>query len=202
MEQPQTRPGGRTARVREAVLAATRDALAARGLDGIDLGAVAAAADVGKTTVYRRWGSATALVADLLDQMADRAGDRVDRGSLLADLEENAGRVQRTLADPQEGRLYAALVAAATCDERAAAALERFYERRVAVWAGCVEDAVARGEVPAGTDAAAVVRAVSAPLYYQRLTRGRPPAPADARRAAAAAVAAAAAGVFVRDGDG
>jgi AcrR family transcriptional regulator len=196
MADAQSRPGGRTARVREAVLRATRDALASGGLHGLDLTAVAHDAGVGKTTVYRRWGTPTALVADLLVEMADRAGDRVDTGSLLGDLEVNAGRVQRTLADPEEGGLYAAIVAAATCDARTAAALEAFYDRRVAVWAPCVEDAVSRGEVPAGTDAAAVVRAVSAPLYYHRLTRTTPPGEEDARRAAAAAVVAAVAGAF------
>lgn len=72
-----------------------------------------------------------------------------------------------------------------------------FYDRRIAVWAPCVEDAVARGEVPAGTDPTAVIRAVSAPLYYARLTRTAPPTAADARRAAHAAVAAARAGAFV-----
>ena len=182
--------------MRDAVLAATRTILADGGLHALDLTAVAAAAGVGKTTVYRRWGSPTGLVADLLVAMADAAHDRVDRGSLLADLDENAGRVQRTLADPAEGALYAALVAAATCDPDAAGALEAFYDRRIAVWAPCVEDAVARGEVPAGTDPAAVIRAVSAPLYYARLTRTTPPTPADARCAARAAVAAAQAGAF------
>lgn len=48
-----------------------------------------------------------------------------------------------------------------------------------------------------GTDAATVVRAVSAPLYYSLLTGGVAPGEDDAERAAAAAFAAAAAGVYV-----
>lgn len=75
------------------------------------------------------------------------------------------------------------------------APLRGFFERRIAVWQPCVADAVARGELSPGTDTAAVVRAVSAPLYYQLLTHGEPPTVDDARRAARAAAAAARAAV-------
>ncbi|NEE58932.1 TetR family transcriptional regulator, partial [Streptomyces sp. SID8455] len=43
------RPGGRTARVREAVLRAAGDALAEQGFGGLDLADVARRAEVGKT---------------------------------------------------------------------------------------------------------------------------------------------------------
>ncbi|GDY75225.1 hypothetical protein SAV31267_047100 [Streptomyces avermitilis] len=52
-------------------------------------------------------------------------------------------------------------------------------------------------ELPVGTDAATVVRAVSAPLYYALLTTGTAPEPADADRAADAALAAARAEAYV-----
>ena len=60
-----------------------------------------------------------------------------------------------------------------------------------------MEQGVARGEFPAGTDSEAVVRAVSAPLYYQLLTTGEIPDAPAAERAARAAYAAAVAGVYV-----
>lgn len=190
------RPGGRTARVRAAVLRAAGDALADQGFAHLDLAAVARSADVGKTTVYRRWGSATGLVADLLADMAERSSPRSDTGSLLADLEANASLVQRTLADPRQGRLFKAVVAAATCDTTAAEALRRFYEIRIDEWAPCVELAVERGEIPADTDPQEVIRAVSAPLYYRLLATGAPLDERSARRAAEAAFTAARAGVY------
>ncbi|WP_229868212.1 TetR/AcrR family transcriptional regulator, partial [Streptomyces chryseus] len=64
------RPGGRTAKVRAAVLEATQEALIEGGFHALNLDRVAARAGVGKTTVYRRWGSAAGLVADLLRDMA------------------------------------------------------------------------------------------------------------------------------------
>ncbi|MFD3698306.1 TetR/AcrR family transcriptional regulator [Streptomyces sp. NPDC058646] len=196
VEPGTVRPGGRTARVRAAVLQAAGDVLAECGYDRLDLTEVARRADVGKTTVYRRWGTVAGLVADLLTDMAEQSSPRTDTGSLLGDLLANADLVRRTLTDPRQGALFRAVIAAATGDERTAEALHRFYEVRVAAWAPCVQQAVERGEVPEGTDAAEVVRAVSAPLYYRLLTSGAPLDEAAAQRAARAAVAAARAGVF------
>jgi AcrR family transcriptional regulator len=193
------RPGGRTARVREAVLRAAGDALAGQGLDSLDLADIAATAGVGKTTVYRRWGTVTGLVADLLADMAEQSLPRTETGSLIGDLRANARLVQRTLTDPRQGRLFRALIAAALCDERTAAALHRFYQIRISEWAPCVTAAVERGEIPRGTDASEVIRAVSAPLYYRVLASGDRLDDDDdaADRAATAAATAAAAGAYV-----
>ncbi len=194
------RPGGRTARVRHEVLRAAGDLLAERGLDGLDFADVAGRADVGRTTIYRRWRTRSALVADLLDDMAETSSPRARTGSLLGDLEANAVLVQTTLDDPRQGRLFAALIAAATFDGDTARALEAFYVVRVAEWAPCVTEAHERGELSSPADADAVIRAVSAPLSSHRLTRTEPIGRARARQAAGAAVAAAHAGVFAPGG--
>ncbi|MEU9802115.1 TetR/AcrR family transcriptional regulator [Streptomyces sp. NPDC051000] len=194
-----TRPGGRTARVREAVLRAAGDVLVERGFAHLDLADVARRAEVGKTTVYRRWGTVTGLVTDLLSDMARQSVPRTETGSLLGDLTANTRLVGRTLADPRQGALFKAVIAAATCDPKAAEALHGFYAVRVAEWAPCVAQAAARGEVPEGTDAHEVVRAASAPLYYRLLTTTLPLDEAAADRAATAATVAARAGAYVRD---
>lgn len=196
------RPGGRTARVRASVLQATGDLLAEHGFAHLDLAEVARQAGVGRTTVYRRWGTTTALVTDLLVDMAEQSLPRTDAGSLLGDLRGNARLVQRTLSDPRQGALFKAIIAAATCDEQTAAALREFYRTRVAAWAPCVELAIERGEVPAGTDSHEVIRAVSAPLYYQWLITGQIPGKAAADRAAEVACLAARAGAFIGCAEG
>ncbi|WP_405743393.1 TetR/AcrR family transcriptional regulator [Streptomyces sp. NBC_01525] len=195
------RPGGRTARVRAAVLRAAGDALAEGGLAHLDLAEVARRAEVGRTTVYRRWGSPTQLVADLLADMAEQSLPRTETGTLLGDLRANARLVRRTLADPRQGALFKAVIAAATCDDQTAAALHRFYEIRVDAWQPCVQQAVERGELPEDTDTREVVRAVSAPLYYRLLTSDALLDEAAADRAAEATVAAARAGVFTRSAE-
>ncbi|WP_438292575.1 TetR/AcrR family transcriptional regulator [Streptomyces sp. HUAS TT7] len=198
VEPGTVRPGGRTARVRAAVLRAAGDALAEHGFDGLDLADVARRAEVGKTTVYRRWFTTTGLVADLLDDMAEQSSPRTDTGSLDGDLLANARLVVKTLTDPRQGALFKAVIAAATCDPRAARALHRFYATRIEEWAPCVTQAAERGEVPPGTDAAEVIRAVSAPLYYRFLVSGDPLDEGAADRAAGAAGAAARAGAYGR----
>lgn len=190
------RPGGRTARVRESVLRAAGDLLAERGYAALDLAEVAARAEVGKTTVYRRWRSPAGLVADLLAEMAETSLPHSDTGTLRGDLLANARLVGKTLTDPRQGRLFRAVIAAATSDDTAAAALRAFYDTRLTEWSPCVEAAAARGEVPAGTDPRAVLSAVSAPLYYRLLASGDPVDEAAVTAAATAATIAAEQGVF------
>ena len=194
------RPGGRTALVRARVLRAAGDLLAECGFTHLDLAEVARRSGVGKTTVYRRWGTATGLVGDLLEEMAEQSLPRTETGSLLGDLQANAHLVRRTLSDPRQGALFKAVIAAATCDEATAQALRRFYDIRITEWAPCVDQAIDRGELPAGTDPREVIRAVSAPLYYQLLTTGQPPDKTAAERAAAAAAAAARTGAYLLHG--
>jgi len=191
------RPGGRTARVRESVLHAAGDALADKGIGGIDLAEVARRAGVGKTTVYRRWGTVHGLVADMLAEMAESSQPRAATGTLDGDLAALAALILKTLTDERQGPLFRALIAAAASDAEAAAALHRFYRLRIEEWSPCVTDALARDEVPVGTDPAEVVRALSAPLYYRFLVSGDPLDADTAKRAAAAAAAAARSGAYV-----
>ncbi|MFE2615626.1 TetR/AcrR family transcriptional regulator [Micromonospora chalcea] len=195
------RPGGRTARVRETVLQTAADVLAEAGFEALDLAEVARRAGVGRTTVYRRWGTPGTLAADLLDDMAAQSLPRTDTGSVEGDLRANARLVVETLTDPRQGRLFKALIAAALCNGQAAEALHRFYATRIEEWAGCVIDAVRRGELPVGTDGRRVIAAVSAPLYYALLNTGAPLTEADAHDAADAALAAARAGVWATAAD-
>lgn len=190
------RPGGRTARVRAAVLAATQDELVEHGFHGLTMDQVAARAGVGKTTVYRRWGDPAGLVADLMVELADTSAAHADTGGIEDDLRANALNVLGAIADERLGATFQAVIAAATCSTAAADALNAFYLRRIKEWAPVVEKAVERGELPAGTDAMEVIRAVSAPLYYRLLVTREPVDEALAESAAARALAAARAGAF------
>lgn len=192
------RPGGRTARTRAAALRAAEDALIETGFDALDLADIARRADIGKTTVYRRWGTPAALVADLLLDMAEQSLPRAETGTLDGDLRANARLVHKTLTEPRSSALFKAVITAAASDPDTATALHRFYATRITEWAPCVEQAAERGEVPQGTDAAEVIRAVSAPLYYRFLVSGDELNAAAAERAAVAAGAAARAGAYVR----
>ena len=190
------RPGGRAANVRAAVLSATADQLIESGLESVDLAEVARRAGVGKSTVYRRWGTVSALVTDLLADMAETSLPRPDTGSLAEDFRSIANLIQRTLADRRQGPLLAAIIAAATCSPDTARALATFYSVRLKEFAGTVTDGIARGEAPPGTDPSDAIRYLSAPLAYRLLPGHGAPDDRDANRAARAALAAIAAGVF------
>jgi AcrR family transcriptional regulator len=191
-----TRPGGRTAAVRDAVLRAAADLLVECGLEGVELAAVAQRAGVGKSTIYRRWGTVAALVADLLVDMADTSSPRPATGSLATDLLAAAKLIRRTLTDPRQGPLFKAIIATATCDTTTAEALAAFYRNRVDEVSRVVTDAVDRGEAPDGVDAREVIRHLSAPLYYRFLTDTAPISAADVRRSVALTMAGVNAGVF------
>ncbi|MFI9553345.1 TetR/AcrR family transcriptional regulator [Nonomuraea endophytica] len=190
------RPGGRTARTRAAVLEATQDELVECGFHGLNMDRVAAKAGVGKTTVYRRWGDPAGLVTDLMAELAESSAPHADTGGIEGDLRANALNVLGAITDPRLGATFQAVIAAATGNEAAAAALNDFYLRRIRAWAPVVDRAVARGELPEGTDAMEVIRAVSAPLYYRLLVTREPVDEKIAEQAAARALAGARAGAF------
>ncbi len=194
--QPTSRPGGRTARNRAAVRDATNAELAERGYAGLTVEAVAVRAGVHKTTLYRRWGGVEGLIVDALALADEDDWQPPDTGSFDRDLLELTREVLATFADPTTAAAPTAFVAAAFQSPRAAAALHHFYTERHRRSTVVVTRAVARGEVPAGTDAVAVVTAAVAPVYYRVLLTGEPPAVELAERSAAAVAHAARAGVY------
>ncbi|MBF6346818.1 TetR/AcrR family transcriptional regulator [Nocardia cyriacigeorgica] len=190
------RPGGRSARVRDAVRAATLAELAEHGYPGLTMENVARRSGVHKTTVYRRWTNPEGLIADALDLAATEAWPIPDTGSLDEDLRIVVELVRTGFADPQAGPISTAFITAAMQNPAAATALNAFFTARHAQSAQVIDRAVARGELPATVDAHAVIRFAVAPIYY-RLFISHEPVTADTTEAAArAAIAAARAGAL------
>ncbi|WP_067468493.1 TetR-like C-terminal domain-containing protein [Actinomadura macra] len=190
------RPGGRTARIRDAVRRATLAELAESGHQGLTVEGVAARSGVHRTTVYRRWGSADGLIADALDLASGEPWPLPDTGTLAGDLQTITRLVLSGFTDPGQGPLTRAFVLAAAQSPGTAAALRAFLTRRHEQATVIVKRAIERGEVPAGTDGTEVVRIAVAPLYYRLFVSGEPLDEPTADRAAAAACAAARAGAL------
>src|SRR2546430_14023842 len=85
------RPGGRSARVRQAVLDAAFAELGEKGYGGLSIEAVAQRSGGAKTTVYRRWPPRDELAGDALDRRSDRYEPVPDTGSLRGDVKELCG---------------------------------------------------------------------------------------------------------------
>ncbi len=198
MTQDGSRPGGRAARVREAVRAATLAELAEKGYAELTVDGVATRSGVHKTTVYRRWGNVRGLIADALEMAGGEPWPIPDTGTLRGDLRALANLVRIVFADLEDGPVASAFVSAAAQDPHAAEALHAFYVARHEQSARVVTRAAERGELPADADPVEVVRATVAPVFYRLFVSREPVGAEDADRAADAALAAALAGVFSR----
>lgn len=193
---PTPRPGGRSARVRADVVAATLAEVTEKAYGGLTVEAVAARSGAHKATLYRRWGGVDGLIADALTASADQPWPLPDTGDLTTDLREITHQVYAVFTDPELGQTPTALIAAAQRSDIGATALRAFFAARHRQAATVAARAVERGELPEGTDGAEVVRAATAPLYYRLFVTGEPLDARTAEQAADAAALAARAGLF------
>jgi len=190
------RPGGRTARTRAAVMQAVVGELIDNGYAGTTVEQVAARAGIAKTTIYRRWGGVDGLLADLMAEHAAQEIPVPDEGNLDADLRALARGVITSLRDPAIRAAFASMIAAAVQNPSAREVLSRFLAVRTAKMTVIIGPAALRGELPPGTDAAAVIRTVTALIYYRLFITGEQPSQAIADSAAATAAAAARIGLL------
>lgn len=196
MDEASRRPGGRTARVRAAVLAATLQELAHGGYAAMTIEGVAQRAGVHKTTVYRRWVTKPNLLLDAVATLAEAEIPVPDTGDLGTDMRIFTRTIAATISGTEGGAVVRGLFSGATESPEVRDFLHGFWAKRFAQVRPIVERAVARGELPAGTDADEVIKHAGAPLYYRLLVTAEPVTTEVADRAADSAVAAARAGVF------
>ncbi|MFE6925564.1 TetR/AcrR family transcriptional regulator [Nocardia sp. NPDC057663] len=163
---PRRRTGGRSARVREAVLTATLDQVAERGIEGLTIGDVAARAGVAETTIYRRWGTRTALIAEAVTDLAAAGNPVPDTGALRTDLQLLAEQISQLITRPGIARLVGTTIAL-SADPEVAAARHRFWNDRFERSAQVVTRAVERGELPATAVPRDVIETLAAPLYFR-----------------------------------
>lgn len=157
--------------------------------DGLNMDAVAERAGVHRATVYRRWRDVGGLLADVFDAATDDEWAPADTGSLLGDLTAINREVYEAL--DAETSVTRALINASFQSPQAAAALREFWRDRYRRCEVVIDRAVARGEVPEGTNAHRVVVAATAPIYHRLVLLREPPDPAVVDDAARDAVAAA-----------
>ncbi|MGI5170937.1 TetR/AcrR family transcriptional regulator [Spirillospora sp. CA-253888] len=175
------RPGGRAAAVVAAVRRATVELLEEHGYAGLLLPEVAARAGVNKTTVYRRWPTKAALVSDLLASMAAEQMPARDTGTLVGDLVDHLEGLVEILRAGSTRAVLTALISG-DLDRRDAAVREAYFTERFRLSAVIVERAVARGELPPGTDARTLLEEACSPVYFRLLITGQSVGAEDIRR--------------------
>jgi len=166
------------------ILAATLRLLAERGYAGTSTADVAAAARASKATVYRRWPSKPALVAE-----AVLAGlrDAHAAPSLTGDVREDLARVleakMRALSEGPLGGAIAAVISHAAHEPELAAAVETVNAgvREHSVLRPLVEEAKRQGLAAADADTGLMLDLLLGAPFFQLLVRQVPPEPGAAR---------------------
>jgi AcrR family transcriptional regulator len=171
MERTRPRPGGRSARVRAAVLDAVAAIIAEHALGGLTIEAVAQRAGVARTTVYRRWPTRSALIADLLVSRARVEIPAPDTGSLEGDVTAMTTAAAAALRGANLALLRAA-VSTSAADEDMATAFDVYWSERARIVATIIERAVQRREAPAGCDPGLVLQLAAGPLWLAALSYG------------------------------
>ncbi len=195
-----TRPGGRTARTRRAVLAAVLEELDDGGFAELTMEKVAQRSGIHVATLYRRWRCTEGLVCELLTDLSADV-PLPDTGTLPEDLRVLARSISAFYGEARMSRLIEAVVSAAARDPQAAMVLRSFFDERLVLAGQMVRRAVERGELPPETDPEEVLSALGAPFYYRILISRRPVDAALAESAATAVWAAARAGAYARRAD-
>jgi AcrR family transcriptional regulator len=144
--------------------------LAEDGLAGMSIEQVAARAGVGKATIYRRWPSRGALALDAFMAEFSQLLSPPNTGSVRGDLVSALRTWSRAVTQTRAGRMLAGLLAEAQRDENLAAAWrERVFEPLRRQHRAIVREAVARGELPGGTDADLVLDLLFGAAYHRLL---------------------------------
>lgn len=167
-----TRPGGRSARVREAVLEAALAELVEHGYDDYSLPRVAERAGVALSTVHRRWGTKASLLAEALGETTAAQVPDPQGPDLRSDLVALAQSVVAMLREPTT--LQVLRTAFALPDAELAALRDAHWGPRLDVAQAVIDRAIARGELPHGTEGWAVVEPIHARLWMRLLITGLP----------------------------
>lgn len=171
------RPGRLDRSLDLAILDAVLAGVADVGYDRLSMDDVASRAGVGKAAIYRRWPSKAVVVADAIAHWRRRLGpvEPPNTGSLRGDIDALvAVAPDPNDADSQMIRVVVGVATAATHDPVLAAALDDLVlstPRRVV--RTVLEQAVARGEIPAGRDLSLIPDALLG-LNVLRVITGRP----------------------------
>jgi AcrR family transcriptional regulator len=194
------RPAGRGPKVRAAVLAATLAELTENGYAALTVDSVARRSGVHKTTIYRRWKDREGLVADAVAERATTAKIPFpDTGDIDTDLLRLARMIVAFLTSPAGGTVAVASMSDAGRIPEVAGAKRRFFEALFRQAEPVVSSAIARGELPADTDPAELIRTLLAPIYLRLLVTAEPIDRTTADNAAKVALAAARAGALRSD---
>lgn len=165
----------RSDRARRAILSATRGLVADVGYTRLSIEGIAAAAGVGKQTIYRWWPSKAAVVFDaILDANSREEGSVTlpDTGDLESDLRLVLRGTVAALADPADDRLQRAITAEIQADLAIADELvRRLLRPQLDATAARVAAGVRAGQVDGSVDPKLAAELLFGPVFHRWLLR-------------------------------
>jgi AcrR family transcriptional regulator len=180
--------------VTSAIQMALLQELAAVGYGRLSIEAVARRAGVGKTAVYRRWGSKLEMVLEIVSTVAGQSMPLPDTGSLRGDLEIFMRFAGKALRHPLASQILPDLLSEAARNPQIAATLQNaLVVNQHDIGVLLIGRATERGELSGGVDPALAVDLVVGPLYWRLAIARTPLSDAHLRLMATAAAAALAA---------
>lgn len=169
---PARRGRPRSAEADAAILTAALTLVTEVGIGGLSMDDVAARAGVSKATIYRRWESKEALILDALNTGIGHL-DLIDTGTLAGDLDAYMSGLAEKLRHGTKTRdLIPHLVAAAAGNPALQPALDQYARVRTRPLRELFERAIARGELPDGTDVTIAIELLLGAITHRRLFSG------------------------------
>jgi AcrR family transcriptional regulator len=173
------RPGRpRSAEAHQAILQAALDLAVEGGLAGMSMEGIAARSGVGKATIYRRWPTKHAVVADALRTILATV-EAPDTGSVRDDFVALAEQAMSNA--PGALRLMPRLLTEASEDpELLAVCQEVLVEPRRAATREILRRAVERGQLRSDLDLELAIDALAGPVIYASSSAAATPPPSRA----------------------
>ncbi|HEX2203183.1 MAG TPA: TetR-like C-terminal domain-containing protein [Longimicrobium sp.] len=163
------------------MLPATLSVLAERGFASFTMEAVAEAAGVAKSTVYRYWPTRIALLRDALEGLNRQPDVQIEAGPARARIERLLEHLAAALSDSLLSACIPALVEAAERHPEVAGFLHQYSDRRRSALTAVLRQGIEDGELPAHLDPELSALALSGPIFYRRLMTATPFPIADVR---------------------
>lgn len=165
----------------EEILEITFHLIAEHDVSGVTVDMVAAKAGVSKATIYRRWESRTALLAEAMTRLR-RPGVSPDTGSLRDDLAKLLKVLVDFLNRPDTGRVFASFINAAVRDPELAALQKEISKGARLDYEQVLQRSIARGELAAEVDMQFMIDLLIAPFLYQGIVEHAKVRPRDIER--------------------
>jgi AcrR family transcriptional regulator len=174
--RPPARPPGRprSPAAERAILDATLELLASEGFDRLTVEGVAAAAGVGKATIYRRWPSKLALVLAAVGELSAHPLPELTTGRTRDDLISLLRHIIEALTGTIAGRILPGLVAESARSPELLGVLHDFWISRRGLMLEVLRQGSAQGDLPEDVDHELIADLLYGPVHYRFLISSAP----------------------------